>query len=281
MIIRTLLLWGLLVSTFAGNASWGSTCIGDTSAQHRLTFEVVPQYPQIKILSSWGPILERIGKASGLCFELFVPKDIPEFETRFSQGRADFVYLNPYHYVVAAKAQKYSALLAEGTYKLSGLVVVKKSESTVSLKNLDGKMVAFPAPNAFGASLLVRAMFADQGIKIDPLYVRTHSNVYRAVIAGDVAAGGGIKATLSAEPPEVQTLLKVIYESDEFSPHPIATKPTVSASIRQAFFEAFVSCAQDMSCKKLLGQIDFVNPVKVSDADYANVEALHIERLQQ
>jgi hypothetical protein len=134
---------------------------------------------------------------------------------------------------------------------------------------------------AFGASLLVRAMFADQGIKIDPLYVRTHSNVNRAVIEGDVAAGGGIKATLSAEPPEVQALLKVIYESDEFSPHPIATKPTVSDGIRKAFFDAFVSCAQDMTCKKLLGQIDFVNPVKVSDADYANVEALHIERLQQ
>jgi len=240
MIIRTLLLWGLLVSTLAGTASWGSICIGDTSSQHRLSFEVVPQYPQMKILSSWGPILERVGKASGLCFDLFVPKDIPEFETRFNQGLADFVYLNPYHYVVAAKSQKYSALLAEGTYKLSSLVVVKKSDSAASLKNLDGKMVAFPAPNAFGASLLVRAMFADQGIRIDPLYVRTHSNVYRAVIAGDVAAG-----------------------------------------IRQAFFEAFISCAQDTTCKKLLCQIDFVNPVKVSDADFANVEALHIRRLQQ
>ena len=281
MIVRTLLLWGLLISALASHASWASTCIGEASSKQRLTFEVVPQYPQMKILSSWGPILERIGKASGLCFELFVPKDIPEFETRFNQGRADFVYLNPYHYVVAAKSQKYSALLAEGTHKLSGLVVVKKSDFATSLKNLDGKMVAFPAPNAFGASLIVRSMFADQGIKIDPLYVRTHSNVYRAVIAGDVAAGGGIKATLATEPPEVQALLKVIYESDEFSPHPIATKPTVSASIRQAFFEAFVSCAQDMICKKLLGQIDFVNPVKVSDADYASVEALHIERLSQ
>jgi hypothetical protein len=56
---------------------------------------------------------------------------------------------------------------------------------------LNGKTVVFPAPNAFAASLLIRAHLAGQGIRIEPKYVQTHGSVYRAVALGDASAGGG------------------------------------------------------------------------------------------
>ena len=61
------------------------------------------------------------------------------------------------------------------------------------MQDLDGADIAFPAPNAFGASLYMRALLAEQEkININPIYVETHANVYRNVIFGRASAGGGV-----------------------------------------------------------------------------------------
>jgi hypothetical protein len=55
--------------------------------------------------------------------------------------------------------------------------VVRKDDPIKSAGELDGKEVAFPAPNAFGASLWIRALLAErEKIRIVPAYVKTHSN---------------------------------------------------------------------------------------------------------
>jgi phosphonate transport system substrate-binding protein len=55
--------------------------------------------------------------------------------------------------------------------------------------------LAFPSPNAFAASLITRATLSQRGIDIKPLYVKTHSNVYRSVLQADVVAGGAVNNT--------------------------------------------------------------------------------------
>lgn len=260
---------------------YAAECLGDQQSKNLLTFEVVPQFPPGQIFATWGPLLDKVGKKSGLCFELIVPKDIPEFESDFSKGRADFIYANPYHLLVAMKKQKYSPLLAESKAMLSGLVVEKVSNPQAALNSLNGKKVAFPAPNAFGASLLVRGEFAKKGITVQPIYVKTHSNVYRSVIAGDATAGGGLRSTLELEPKEIQDQLKIIYTTQKFTPHPIATKPTISENIRNAFLQSFVNCADDEACKQDLVAVGIEHPKKVTAADYKNIEALNLEKYVQ
>lgn len=263
------------------NTAFASECLGDQQSKNILTFEVVPQFPPSQIFSTWGPLLDKVGKKSGLCFELIVPKDIPEFESDFSNGRADFIYANPYHFLIASKKQKYSPLLAESKVLLSGLIVEKASNPQTTPQSLNGKKVAFPAPNSFGASLLIKGELAKKGIVIQPIYVKTHSNVYRSVIAGDAAAGGGLRSTLELEPKEIQDQLKVIYTTQKFTPHPIATKPTITSNIRNAFLKSFMSCADDEACKKDLEAVGIEHPKKVTAADYKNVEALNLEKYAQ
>jgi phosphonate transport system substrate-binding protein len=263
------------------NPTFASECLGDRQSTNRYTFAVVPQFPPSVIFTTWGPLLDAVGKKSGICFDLIVAHDIPEFESDVGRGRADFIYANPYHFLVGLKKQKYSPLLAEGKNLLSGLLVEKASDPPSSPKSLDGKKVAFPSPNAFGASLLIRAELASKGIKIQPIYVATHSNVYRSVIVGDTMAGGGLRSTLDSEPKEVQDRLKVIYKTKEFTPHPIATKPSVPANVRTAFLNSFLSCAEEEFCKKNLVAVGIANPKRVTVSDYKNIEMLNLEKFVQ
>jgi phosphonate transport system substrate-binding protein len=155
-------------------------CLGDRAARAVLQISVVPQFAPTVVHARWAPLLERIGQQTGHCFRLHVTASIPEFERDLLRGEPDLAFVNPYHAVLARRAKGYVPLVRDDRQFLSGVVIVRGSSELQSLADLRGKAVAFPAPNAFAASLLVRAQLAAQQIEIQPRYLKNHGNVYRA-----------------------------------------------------------------------------------------------------
>ena len=256
-----------------------SACLGSQLSTKVYTFDVVPQFPAAKIYTTWSPLLQRIGQDAGLCFELRVSASIPEFEQRFLKGESDFTFLNPYHAVLAYQKKKYQPLLADGQDLLTGILVVRSDNPIKNLNDLKGKNVSFPAPNSFAASLLIRAELAKQKIEVNPVFVKTHSNVYRSVISKDALAGGGVNNTLDNEAPEVRQQLRVLYETSAYTPHPIATHPSIAAEVRDRFFNAMVKLTQDDEGQKLLDGINLNKPRAVTYAKHYKVlESLQLEK---
>jgi len=256
-----------------------SACLGAQVSTKVYTFDVVPQFPAAKIYTTWSPLLQRIGQDAGLCFELRVSASIPEFEQRFLKGESDFTFLNPYHAVLAYQKKKYQPLLADTQYLLTGILVVRSDNPIKNLNDLKGKNVSFPAPNSFAASLLIRAELAKQKIDVNPVFVKTHSNVYRSVINKDALAGGGVNNTLDNEAPEVRQQLRVLYETPAYTPHPIATHPSVTSEVRERFLKAMVKLSQDEEGQKLLDGINLNKPQAVSYAKHYKVlESLQLEK---
>lgn len=256
-----------------------SACLGAQVSTKVYTFDVVPQFPAAKIYTTWSPLLQRIGQEAGLCFELRVSASIPEFEQRFLKGESDFTFLNPYHAVLAYQKKKYQPLLADTQDLLTGILVVRSDNPIKNLNDLKGKNVSFPAPNSFAASLLIRAELAKQKIDVNPVFVKTHSNVYRSVINKDALAGGGVNNTLDNEAPEVRQQLRVLYETPAYTPHPIATHPSVTSEVRERFLKAMVKLSQDEDGQKLLDGINLNKPQAVSYAKHYKVlESLQLEK---
>ena len=256
-----------------------SACLGAQVSTKVYTFDVVPQFPAAKIYTTWSPLLQRIGQDAGLCFELRVSASIPEFEQRFLKGESDFTFLNPYHAVLAYQKKKYQPLLADTQDLLTGILVVRSDNPIKNLNDLKGKNVAFPAPNSFAASLLIRAELAKQKIDINPVFVKTHSNVYRSVINKDALAGGGVNNTLDNEAPEVRQQMRVLYETPAYTPHPIATHPSVTSKVRERFLKAMVKLSQDEEGQKLLDGINLNKPQAVNYAKHYKVlESLQLEK---
>jgi phosphonate transport system substrate-binding protein len=240
---------------------------------------VVPQFQPVEVHRTWGPVLARIGQEMGVRFELKTAKDIPAFEAEFKAGTPDFAYMNPYHAVMAHRAQGYVPLVRDVT-PLSGIVVVRKDDPIKSVKELQGQEIAFPAPNAFGASLWIRALLSEQHkVSFKATYAKTHSNVYRQTIAGRAAASGGIRATLDREPDEVRKQLRVLMETPAVAPHPLSPHPRVPPAVRQALQAAFERLGRDEAGKALLHEMLMPRPVKADYArDYQPLEKLQLER---
>lgn len=275
--VITKLLFGIALSM---SSFLAFACIGDQAALATpRSVYVVPQLPASQIYVRWTPVLEAVGRQTGLCFDLHVAPTIPDFESSFLKGLPDFAFMNPYHQVMAHDAQGYIPLVADGKSKLEGIILVKADSPLVSIKQLEGKKMAFPAPNAFAASLLIRSLLARDGIDIDPVYVKSHNNVYRSIIVGDVVAGGGVNNTLEREPQEVREEVKILYRTPVFMPHPFSANPRVSPELRTKVAQAFIELAKTQSGRSMLDGIQIPEPVPVNyQNDYLPLEKLGVKK---
>lgn len=241
---------------------------------------VVPQFAASEVHRNWAPLIKKLSKSTGRNIETRFYPTIPKFEEAFLKGEIDLAFLNPYHAVMAKRAHGYIPLVRDGANLLRGILVVRHDSPMTSIKELNGKELAFAAPNAFGASLHLRALLAEQEkISIVPRYVKTHSNVYRHVIMGDAAAGGGVNNTLRRELPVIQAQLRVLFETPGVPSHPLVAHPRVPESVRKVLINTLLGMGKDPAWKKRLAAAQIPRPIKADYVrDYQPLEKLGLEK---
>lgn len=243
------------------------------------TIAVVPQFTGLVIHRNWTPIIDYLNQHTAYKFQLSLYKTIPDFEKGFLLGEPDFAYMNPYHAVMAKRSQNYRPIIRDNERKLTGILVVRESSPYKDVADLDGTKIAFPSPNAFAAALYMRALLREERkIDFEPLYAQTHSNVYRHVLLGKAAAGGGIYRTLDRERPEVKQGLRVIYETPSTPSHPLTAHIRVSPDVNTAVQQSFAAMASDKNSAVLLKAVQLPKPVSADYVrDYKFLEQLKLE----
>ncbi|MCB1801240.1 MAG: phosphate/phosphite/phosphonate ABC transporter substrate-binding protein [Gammaproteobacteria bacterium] len=240
---------------------------------------VVPQFDVRTIHANWRPLLNYLERETGERFELRGSTSIPAFELEFSEGSFDFAYMNPYHLIKANEAAGYLPLVRDHGRRLHGVLVVRKDSGIGSPAQLAGKTIAFPAPNALGASLQMRQELHDDfAIDFTPSYVKTHDSVYLNVLLGEVAAGGGVQGTLDQQTPSIRDALTVIHRTHEVAPHPLCALPDVPQSVRDKVTAAMIRLGETEQGRALLAGIPIRQVGEASLDDYLPLKALKLDR---
>lgn len=256
------------------------------AAPRAYVLAVVPQMHAADIEQSWKPVVDRLSKDAGVKIELRLYPSIPQFESAFLAGTPDFVYLNPYHQVMARRAQGYIPLVRDGSALLTGILVVRRDGPIRTLQDLNGKSVSFPAPLAFGASLYMRGLLGElYRLNITPDYVGNHINVIRAVLAGEAVAGGIANNMLKRESSQLpessqfREQLRIIYETPGVAPHPLSVHPRVPQAVRDKVMKSMLEMASKAEGAKLLEAIMMPQPVKADyGRDYARLEQINLKK---
>lgn len=240
----------------------------DVYAAESYTFGVVPQFEQRKLYAIWNPIIEELEKRTGLKFKLVTTLKIQDFEKEFAKGGFDFVYTNPYHVLMENRTQSYMPLVRDKV-PLRGILVVRKDSPIRKPSELDGKVVAFPSPNALGASLMMRADLERlHHAIVKPLYVKTHSSVYLHVVKGLAEAGGGVEKTLQEQDLLVREALRTIYTTRPMPSHPVAAHPRVPKEDREKVRRALLEFGQTDEGRELLSKVPIKQIIPASMDDY-------------
>ena len=246
-------------------------------AAEAYSFAVAPQFERHKLFAIWNPIVEEVQRRSGVKLRLMATLTMPEYEKGMPKGAFDFVYANPYHIYHEAHGQGYIPLVRDST-PLRGILVVRKDSPLRDVRELNGKVLAVPSPNALGASLLLRAELERlHHVSMRPLYVKTHSSVYLHVANGLVDAGGGVEKTLAEEDAAVKDRLRVLYTTQTFVSHPVAAHPRVPAEVREKIRRALLDMDATPEGHRLLAAVPFKKPIATSLRDYEPLQQLHLE----
>ncbi len=242
-----------------------------------LVFGVVPQQSPSKLARKWLPLLKFISQKSGVELQFATAPDIPTFEKQLAQGHYDIAYMNPYHYVVLSKQVGFKALVHEQDKKIQGIIVAFKDSKIDKLEGLSSQTIAFPAPASFAATLIPKASLAQQDISFKSEYVDSHDEVYRNIVAGRFVAGGGIMRTFNALPDYFREQLKIIWTSQGYTPHAIATHPRVNDDIRQKLLAGFLAVAKSEKASELLIPLLMKGFTAAEDKDWNDVRSLNIQ----
>lgn len=238
------------------------------SPEGEFTFGVVPQFEQRKLFAIWKPLIDELRRRSGVDIRLLVTLSIPEFEAALEKGTFDLVYANPYHILRVSETQGYIPLLRDQE-PLRGILVVRRDSPLKEVRELAGKTLAVPSPNALGASLLLQADLARlYGVHMPIVNVRTHSSVYLNVLNGLTDAGGGVEKTLAEQDPAIQGGLRILYTTRDMPSHPLAAHPRVKPEIRERVKKALLDLAATPAGAALLGEVPMGSPVPTSLDDY-------------
>lgn len=246
-------------------------------AQKVLTFGIVPQQSPTRLVQIWAPILREVGDEAGVKLVFKTAPDISTFEKRLMKGEYDIAYMNPYHYIEAHRKQGYLPLLHARDRQLHGILVTRRDAPYHTIADLSGQTLAFPAPDAFGASILVRAEFTRLNVPITPKYVASHDSVYLDVAKGLFPAGGGIMRTFNALNPAIRDQLHVIYVSRGYTPHAIAILPGIPTETAARIQAAFISLDKSTQGQQLLAAMDIKGWVAAQDSDWDDVRVLSIK----
>lgn len=276
MIKQLILRLGLLVCVGMATTAYA------VDSEHVYSVGVVPQFEARKLHGIWRPILDHIEQKTGYRFKLRGAPTIPEFEREFIAGKFDFAYMNPYHLVIANDKAGYVPLVRDHGRQLFGVLVVSKASGINDPAALNGKTVAFPAPNALGASLQMRQELKDKfGVTVDPKYVKTHDSVYLHVLLGEAVAGGGVQKTLGRQKPEYRQNLRIIHRTEKVSPHPLAALPAVPEAVRKRVTEALLELGRSKEGAALLKKIPMKQIGVAEMEDYAPLRTMGLERFYQ
>lgn len=270
----------IILSTFC--ALFLTAASAESEPQNQvLTFGVVPQQSAGQLARNWGPILNYVKEETGVSLRFATAPSIPEFERRMALGEYDISYMNPYHYTVFNESPGYRAFAKAKGKRIKGIVVVRKDSPIENMQELDGTVMAFPAPAAFAASVLPRAYLSSENIAVEPKYVSSHDSVYLSVARGLYPAGGGIVRTFNSINPSVKDELKILWTTQPYTSHALAAHPRVSSDVVKKVHDALVGMEHSEAGQEHLKALSWKGVESASDERWDDIRDLGLELLDR
>ena len=234
---------------------------------------VVPQFSPIVTAERWQPLLNEISRQTGGMLRFATATNITKFEERAVRGEYDYVYLNSLLFQQALAPQGYRALVRDEK-PLHGIVVVRH-DGPKSLDELTGKILAFPSPRAFGATLLTRADLKRLNIRHDVSYLGTHESVYQSIAQGRHVAGGGVQRSFDLLPAAQRHGLRILHTTAPAPAHVIAVHARVPAPETERVRQTLLKLHEQPVGAAQLGKLGMRRLVVAVPADFESVRGLN------
>jgi len=127
---------------------------------------------------------------------------------------------------------------------------------------------AVPVANVQAQGPAYRAAPGVAPDQVETTYTGSHDAVYKAVLEGKAAAGGGVPRSFNALPAEQREKLVVLAKTEEVAPQPFAVHPRLYRSVVAKIQRAMIKLNWAPEGKDILQSIQYKEIVVSNDFDY-------------
>jgi phosphonate transport system substrate-binding protein len=231
---------------------------------------VAPQQDPARVFTMWQPVVRYLEREIGHAFAFESAPSIEEFQKRVLEGRYDIWWGNPLTYIQASKRIGYVPI-ARDTTRIAGLLVTRKEDGIKSAKELLGKKIAYPAPDALGATLLVQDYLARADVgpnQVEAVYTGTMDSALRGLLDGRVMAAGVVPRAFNSLDAAERDKLSILAKTEEVAPQPLAVHPRLYKSVVTQIQRALLKLNWTPEGRQILASILYKEIVVSNDLDY-------------
>lgn len=240
------------------------------------SFGVLPHRNAVLTAQYWNPILDYVGRKSGVTLELGTRKTSQEYSDAEARGEFDFVY-NNHIFAPSHAAAAYRVIARPAGEPIRSLIVVPESSPLQSLRDLEGKEIGFPNKNGFTGYAAPMSALIHAGVTATPVFGGNQEGVMAQLASGAIPAAGVNSRVMREYAARENFKYRTLWISEEFLDLPVAAHPRVPAPVARAVRDALTGMAADEEGLKILKasaavvkQEPPLGFVPANDAEYRN-----------
>ncbi len=221
------------------------------AAGQALYFNVLNQRSIALTARYWNPILGYVSEKSGVPLELKLSKTTKENNAIAEKGAFHFLYTN--HFFTPERDRLgYRVIARPAGPGLRAQIVARKDSPVMTLKDLEGKEVAFATPDAFAAYWLPMDALLRAKVHVQTTFAGNQEAAFAQLSVNRVAAAGVNSNVMERYARREGLEYRVLWTSDIYNDLCIMANPKVPAKTVAAVRDAFVNMAKDPQGRKIL-----------------------------
>lgn len=245
---------------------------GDGQSNGTLKFGVLPNQTQTKLIKDYLPLVAYLNSELKVPqLSLYTSRDFPSYESAIKEGKLEFLLPNPYQALEAMKSGYRVLAMAGDTKDFRGIIVVRKNSRLRSVKDLQGKIISYPAPTALAACMMIQEYLHRQKVETTSHYAVSHeSSLMNVYLRQAIAAGTSPRSwrTFVNDHPAESQELTILGETEHLVNNAVMARKDVPSDIQERIRTTLLKLHETDEGRAILKNIETDRFYAAVDSDY-------------
>lgn len=235
-----------------------------TSQEAELIIGIHPYFNTQKMFLAYAPLLNYLeSHLDGIHFKMETSLDYADFERKLKEKRFDIALPNPYQTLKAVDSGYEIIAKVKPDSGFRGLIIARKDQHIQSVKQLRGKLIAFPAPTALAAAMMPKLFLLERGVNVEkeayPRYVGSQYSSIMNAYSGNTFAACTWPASWNlwkAENPQKAKEMELLWQTPALVSNSIVVRTDLAEKTKKEFVNILVQLDRNPNTKGLLRKIE-------------------------
>jgi phosphonate transport system substrate-binding protein len=256
---------GLVVALLAGSAL----------AQDRpLAFGVLNQQSPARTAERWNPILHHITTQTGVPLQLRMGPTVQDTNAMMARGEFDFVYTN-HNFQTEYDTLGFRVIARAGGEPIHGVIAVPADSPARTLKDLDGRRIAFPSPDAFVGYAVPMVALRQAGVKVEAVFAGNQEGALAQLKARRVEAGAVNSKFLAQYAEREGVQFREVFVSQGYPDLAVIAHSRLPAATVEKVRQALLGMKRDAAAAAILTRVGSPGFEPATDRDYDGVRQVY------